>query len=52
MFILIFKIVLLVAACLFLLGTIGEKDHKEKNLYFTIAFVLLVLLLVALWLLK
>lgn len=43
-----FQCFLLTAAGTFLFGVLGAKEHKEKNLYFTASFVLLVLLLISL----
>lgn len=48
MLVFIFQCFLLVAIGIFLFGVLGAKEHKEKNLYFTISFVLLVLLFVSL----
>lgn len=44
----IFQCFILVAIGIFLFGVLGAKEHKEKNLYFTVSFILLVLLLISL----
>lgn len=44
----IFQCFILAAAAGFLFGVLGEKEHKEKNLYFTVSFFLLILLLISL----
>lgn len=49
MLVFIFQCFRLIAAGIFLFGVLGAKEQKEKNLYFTISFfILLILLLISL----
>ena len=44
----IFQYFLLIAAGIFLLGVLAEKGREEKNQFFSIAVVLIIVLLISL----